>query len=403
MNSFFKFSALLIWFFTTTALASDTQIRGFGTLGVFKHDADNLGYHRDMGLDSTDANSWSFSTDSILGVQVNHTLSDQWSLAGQLVYKNRLDYTFNNSVEWAFAKYTSDTLPLTVRIGRTGADVFMLSEYRNVGFAYLWARPPVEFYGPLAFDYIDGFDLSYNTFLNETFFQARFAFGSVENNFLEKELVIEASPAATTSFLWEVDNWKFHLGYAYIEVDSSPTFFNPLIEQLEQAEFFWPGAAEVKDQIDINGAKFDYYSAGFAYDSADWVAQAELSRIETEGSIFTSSHNAYISLGRRFDDWTVYSIAAISENTDEVYQAPAAPPPLEDLRNFAQRTFSSIAIDQRSFGIGARWDITNNTALKMQWDHIWIKPYGAGLWRENTPSAAKEEVDVISINLNFLF
>lgn len=59
-----------------------------------------------------------------------------------MVGRDRLDNTFENSVEWAFLK--GRLFPkLIVRAGRLGVDVFMLSEYRNIGFAYPWVRPPV--------------------------------------------------------------------------------------------------------------------------------------------------------------------------------------------------------------------------------------------------------------------
>ena len=279
----------------------------------------------------------------------------------------------------------------------------MLSDYRNVGFAYLWARPPMEFYGPLACDYIDGFDVGYSTFFDETFFQMRFALGQIENNFVEKELVIEASPAVTASVLWEVDHWKLHAGYASIKVDKTPSYFNPIIENLELIEPFWPGANKIKERIDIKDTRFNYYSVGAAYDSSSWIAQAELNRIDTQDSIFTSSHSAYVSIGHRFDDWTLYAIAAIAENTNAIYQSPDAPPPFVPLRAVAQDNFDSIGTDQKSFGIGARWDTSNNTAIKMQWDRVSIKPFGAALWDTEHASSKEEKVDVISINLNFLF
>lgn len=403
MTSLFRLSTILVGLLATSVGASDTQIRGFATLGATYHDSDELRLRRDLSYDSAKADRWSFATDSILGIQVDRKFSDQWSAAGQLVYKDRLEQTLNKSIEWAYLRYTPNSLPITIRAGRTGADVFMLSEYRNVGFAYLWARPPMEFYGPLAFDYIDGIDVGYSTFLNDTFFQARFALGQVENSFVEEALVIEASPAVTASFLWEVDHWKFHTGYASINVDKTPSYFQPLIEQLELYEALWPGAAEIKERLDIKGSKFTYYSVGAAYDSTNWIAHAELNRIETSGGVFTSSHSAYISIGHRFDDWTLYSIAAIAENTEAIYLSPAAPPPLEPLRAIAQDDFNSIGTDQRSFGIGARWDLSNNTALKMQWDRVWVKPFGAALWDTDTALSKKEKVDVISINLNFLF
>jgi hypothetical protein len=48
-----------------------------------------------------------------------------------------------------------------VRVGRTDLDVFLLTDSRNIGFAYPWVRPPIELYDLVPVTNSDGIGFSY--------------------------------------------------------------------------------------------------------------------------------------------------------------------------------------------------------------------------------------------------
>jgi len=404
------FFAISIFTFQSAILhAEKTTVRGFSTIGLVKSNSgDDLLYRRNLARTAENSDSWSFKSDTTLGLQVDTVLSDQWSASAQAVYKNRIDQSLENSIEWAYLRYHhSPDDPFSYRIGRLGVDVFMLSEYRNVGYAYLWARPPQEFYSPLAFDYIDGADVTFSKLFDDTFFQARLTLGTTQNNFVYDEVTLKVSPAIATSLLWETDQWKFRLGYARIKLSDPVEFYQPLVDALNASEPVWPDAPNIADNLNLKGKKFDYYTLGLTYDNNSWIVQTELNRVETSNNIFTSSHSAYLSVGRRIDNFTVFGIGSIIENTDDINQVSAplgfAPPQTFALQNIVQEQYDQTGVDQRSLGLGVRWDITHNTALKAQWDRTWVKPDGAGLWAKDSTNTTDETIDTFSINLNFLF
>lgn len=399
-----RFFLAISCLFSLPAFAIDADIRGFATIGAVKHDSQDLRFRRDISFEAEESNNWSFTQDTTIGIQVDKKLSDQWNISGQAVYKKRLENSLNRSIEWAYLHYNPGAgSPYSIRFGRIGTDVFMLSDYRNVGYAYPWVRPPMEFYGQLAFYHIDGGEIRYSTFLDDTFFQARLAAGVTENNFIEKEILFQVSPIITASLLWEKENWRFHLGSALVRLDSSPSIYDPLIYQLNIIEPLWPEAAEIKNRLDLQGKEFHYYSAGISYDSSDWFFQTELNFVGTQNNIITPSKSAYISLGYRFSDLLIYSLAAFTDNTEQIYQVPDTPPALLPVQALIQDSFNQTGLNQKSLSIGARWDISSNIALKAQWDRAWVKPHGSGLWAIDTTINKKEQVDIISINLNYLF
>lgn len=403
------FSSLFFLFQPTSLYAEKTTVRGFSTIGLVKSNSgDDLNFRRNLARTAEDSDSWSFESDTTLGLQVDHTFNDQWSASAQMVYKNRIDQSLENSIEWAYLRYhPSPDNPFSYRVGRLGVDVFMLSEYRNVGYAYLWARPPIEFYSPLAFDYIDGADITYSTLLEDSFFQARLTLGTTQNDFINEDVTLEVSPAIATSLLWESDYWKFRLGYAHIELSDPVDFYNPLIQALDGSTPFWPEAATVADDLNLEGKKFDYYTLGLTYDNNQWVIQTEINQVKTEDSLFTSFRSGYLSVGRRIGEYTVYGLGAITENSDDINQVAAtpnfAPQSLVDLRNVVHDIYNQNGVDQKSLGLGVRWDAFHNTAIKVQWDRTWIKPYGAGLWGKDSSNTTNETIDTFSINVNFLF
>jgi hypothetical protein len=50
---------------------------------------------------------------------------------------------YEPELTWAFISY-APVPDMKVRAGRLGWDVYMLSDSRNVGYSYLWVRPPVD-------------------------------------------------------------------------------------------------------------------------------------------------------------------------------------------------------------------------------------------------------------------
>ena len=156
--------ALSLFAGTCTAQTADPEggglrISGFGTLGLVHAQAPaGWGFLRSVEQPAS-AQATRADIDSRLGFQLNYVATSQVELVAQLLATRRSPHAVAaDSVEWAFAAYRP-TADLALRAGRLNLDQFVMSDYRNVGFAYLYARPPVEYYGSIPSN-LDGADVA---------------------------------------------------------------------------------------------------------------------------------------------------------------------------------------------------------------------------------------------------
>ncbi len=400
--------SLLLAFPSTIMAASmleDARFSGFGTVGLLRGGDEVLGYRRDMAGDGVFDNDWAMEPDTLLGLQVDVPLTGELDAAMQLVAKERPSNTLDESLEWAYLRYRP-TPGLMLRGGRLGLDMFMLSEYRNLGFSYLWARPPVEFYGLLPYHHYDGADIAYATALEEGVLRARLFAGNTQGTilFFSSDVDVDIDSLVGATLGWEFDRWQARLGFATLKQNPSNPGARQLAAALRQVAGLWPEAAGIADDLEVNGSRLYYYSAGFAYDPKPWTVQSEISYIDSGyNNAFSSVWSAYLSLGRRIGPVTVYGLGAMIENPDGREQVPSAPLPLTVLQQQAQAAYDLSFVKQHSLSLGMRWDIRYNLALKMQWERTWVDDYGGLLWQQKQPLTDGESLDTFSINLNFVF
>ena len=121
--------------------------RAFGTLGIAHTQGDGAGFIRDMSQPKgADNRGLDWQLDTRLGVQANLKVSDDFEAAAQIVSRYRNDNNFQPEPTWAYLKYSlNDTAD--IRVGRVGFDAFLSADSRDVGYSFLWVRPPVDYYG----------------------------------------------------------------------------------------------------------------------------------------------------------------------------------------------------------------------------------------------------------------
>ncbi|XQF91864.1 hypothetical protein ACOBV9_09245 [Pseudoalteromonas espejiana] len=88
----------------------------------------------------------------------------------QVVIQDHAYKSFDNFLELAFVRYRP-TRHWAIRAGRLNSDLYLLSEYPYVGYAYLWVRPPHSYYSfaNIASNF-DGVDVEYSKAINDGFY-----------------------------------------------------------------------------------------------------------------------------------------------------------------------------------------------------------------------------------------
>ena len=116
-------------------------ISGFGTGALTMTNSDQAEFNRvnqaaGVGKDAR------LGVDSNFGIQATAKWSDTISFTAQgLVRKNGPNDAFGAELAWAFVKIKLND-DFSVRLGRVGLPVYMISDVRNVGYANTMLRPP---------------------------------------------------------------------------------------------------------------------------------------------------------------------------------------------------------------------------------------------------------------------
>ena len=392
------------------------RLSGFATLGVTRGGNETLGFQRDLERKGVFNGNWTLQTDSLLGLQLDADLTDALSATVQMVYKDRPKASLKDYLDWAFLRYRFGP-DWTVRVGRMGIDLFMLSDYREVGFSYLWARPPVEYYTVLAFNHFDGADVAYSTPAGVGTFTAKMFAGQIDNTFnaFGNTLQFKFKPVVGGTFGWETENWQTRFSISSLKTDLSEDYLSGtlgLVQGLQNASLFWPQATDYLQLINMKNKRFLYYSLGAAYDNRPWVVQSEVDYVDSTSDLMRTFAGGYFSLGYRIGPTTVYGMLAKVKNLKS--RQTISPPPsipgnpvldaqLALLQQSTQTLVDGPNFNQQTASVGMRWDIRYDLALKVQWDHTWVNAYGSGLWDQREILTQDKSLNTFSINLNGVF
>ncbi|MBV5323468.1 hypothetical protein JZU51_01725, partial [bacterium] len=302
-----------------------------------------------------------------------------------------------------------------VRLGRVGVDVFLLSDYRNLGYAQTSVRPNWDFYGFMPIYSLDGADATYTLNTDAARWNIKSQLGRsqadvpmisgasyrfVANNFFDLTVTREAGP------------WRLKAGYATMKAaNEAPldALTGPLALGGIAAAGLGPISAEAASLINamhFKDARIGYVALGASYDDGTWLAQGEMSRLTGDRQILVQGTAAYLNIGRRFGNFTPYAGISGFRPTQ------AAATAINDwsgvgasgLQANAVRALNSPRIDQSTLSLGVRWDFHSQAALKLQWDRIHTKKFGYGIWSPGDNNAlAGERSSLVTATVDWVF
>lgn len=410
-------SLSLVWSLSVGCVYADTDVQfsGFGSVGALHSDSDELLFHRDYTMDGA-GDGWTFNADSMLGLQLNAQFNDNFDALVQLVLKDRASKDLEDALEWAFLRYRPNE-NWSFRAGRLGLDLYMLSEYKDVSYAYLWVRPVPEFYSLISsISRYDGLDITYQRNLDQYLFEAKLAYGSnnAELAGADQNIDIELDAISALTLSLSSQEWLWRLAFARSDTSGDSAQSNLLISAIEAVPpTLWPQAGNIAADIRYENRISEYYAAGVKWDSGNWLMQSEIGYTDTNWELLQPYISGYISVGHRVQDFTLYGVFATVRHTEEVPQLepplalPFLPPQqqaqLQELYQAATYTFMSTRLEQQTTTLGVRWDFAEDLALKVQWDNIDIEPPGSALWIRRSPLMQDDRVQLFSINLSFTF
>ena len=378
------------------------SLSGFGTVGAVGIDT-NEALYVVSGQPRGASKSWSGDVDTKLGVQVNAKLNKMFSATMQVLSKQNGDGSYKPELEWAFAK-AQFSPALSVRVGRMGGAFFAVSDFRDVGYANTWLRPPQDVYGQVPVSHIDGGDVNYQTNLGSATLNLQVYAGKSKAVFEGVDVSMDGMIGFSASV--ELDGGiTLRAGYVdgKLTVDSSS--LKTLVGLLLKVPV--PGAAAVGKQMDATDKKATFTGFGVTLDRDNWLAMAEYTMRRTE-SYVPDTDGWYATLGYRLGKFTPYvTISDLTQKSSNVDNKIPAGVPIPgvapDLKALVDGTLRSQSNQQKTNAVGVRWDAYRNVAVKGQYEQI--KTDGPGLFSSPTPAftAGKNTVNVYSVAVDFVF
>lgn len=359
---------------------SGLKLSGFGTLGYWlSNGPDDLRFRRELGQNIPRLERHHERADSRLGLQLNYQATDKLELVGQVVAREKADSRVFNSVEWAFLKYhpTEDT---QLRLGRVGLDMFMLSDYRSVGYAYNWVRPPTEFYGWIPFYSVDGGDIVKAIPMGEGQLKVK-AFGGETKSALPwgADSYKLRADIVGLGVAWESDEWRLRAFHTRLKFkDGAP--YGDLIPYLQAAAPIWSSGAQYIDDLQLQGQRLTYSVLGAAWDHDGWQVSSEVAFTGAKTTFAPQGTTAYVSVGHRFDKWVPYVSFARSWDSSKL---ELTAPPISALDAVAaniQYAYTSTHTRQYTASGGVRWDVADRMAVKLQWDRTVVAANSTQMW-----------------------
>jgi hypothetical protein len=377
----------------TTATHADPvtfDVSGFGTAALTYADTNKAEFVRDAQPTGAD-NTVSAAVDSLAGVQATVHFSSSLSATAQMVLRRVVSTDYQLDVPVAFVKdqLTDD---LAVRVGRLPLPLFMVSDYREVGFANTFIRPPQEVYGAAPLYTTNGADFLYAHSFGLVQIDSQVYYGQTEIDVPSRGITSRGKREFGGTISVTLGPVTLHFGRA-VERLTVVSPADQLIAALGAAGF-----TALASHLSPHDKPASFTGFGASLDWHNILLQGETTESKNGGFI-GSNRGQYALAGYRiqkFTPYVMYSVHKVISSTTNT-TIPAVGP----LLPLALGVDALIAgYDQHSSSAGIRWDFHNSMDLKLQVDHISFQ--GPGLFA-NVQPGFHSPVNVVGLAVDFVF
>lgn len=227
-------------------LVKRVDVSGFISVRGGQIDAEDVLY-----LSIYDDN-WTFSEESVVGLQVDTRVTDKLSVSLQMKADGITDGV---QLEWGYLEYAFQP-DLKMRAGRLRMPGFMLSEYLDVGYAYPWVQVPYEVYGWLPFNRYEGLDLRYWTSVGAADIRINPYIGTTAGEKLRLgnvEFTDQSSRVAGLDVQVNYDIFTVRAGYSKYQFELRNSVLDRYLGPLVNGVTLVPGIEPYIDEVKIPG------------------------------------------------------------------------------------------------------------------------------------------------------
>ncbi len=380
--------------------AGKLSVNGFGTVGLACFSNEDADFrHNSLSEGAGATRTCDMGLDSKIGLQSQMYVNEYVELHLQGVSYKHSDNSFDPGLTVASIIWRPNE-EWRFRVGRFQNPNFIHSDSRLIGYTQPWVRPPREVYGSLPAYDVDGGDLYFLYQLDEltlTFNTGLYS-ASETLNVSGEPFDAEASDNIYLNVTGNAGDLTWKVGVIYGETSAQPDSITSFVNTL--TFFGQPSLAKEFSHID----KTSYYIyGGFWYESLDWLFTGEYVYSDFE-SYFNENHGAYLTVGRRFNDWLLHGTWAWRTREG-----------LDISRQVVNSQLSAIAagiktvtdLGSHDIGIGINYTVSENMLLKMQLNYIIPEAGSSGASYANTTKdydIYNPDNDILfSLSLDFIF
>jgi len=387
------------------ARASDWRISGFGTLGI-AHASEREADYTSSVFKASGAGAtrrWSTDVDTRLGIQLDATLARRWSAVLQVVSEQGIDNTYRPRVEWANVKYQV-TPELALRAGRIALPAFLMADYRKVGYAYPWVRPPVEGYDVLPVTSSDGVDATLRWSAGPVRNVSQVFYGHSAVTLIEDLHVYgRGGIGISNTSDWGALSVRANVLSAEISSNIGTALFDAF-------NMFGPVGQDLTRRYAMDHKRMTLANVGVNYDPGPWFVMAEAGRTVSH-AFLGATRSAYVGAGWRWNTLTPYAtwarVRAAGTTLGPGLPLAALPPalaPTAAALNAGLNFLLATIPQQTSVAAGLRWDLRTNMALKVQYDRVTPHDGSRGTFINTTPRFQSERTShLTSVALDFVY
>lgn len=369
------------------------RFSGFGTIGFAHTRGDGTAFVRDMSQPKGAANrGLNWELDSRLGVQAMINPLENLQGVAQVISRYRAENNFDPELNLGYLKY-SPTEYLDLRGGRVGYDIFHAADSRDVGFSYLWIRPPLEYYGADLANYIDGGDIVFQMPVGAGISRIKLYSGLARNQVpnlaaqkqwagnITADLGIMQDLAGTRIVGGLIDyhgnNWVLRLSQSNIrilkEIPAGPIDTLAFIRNtaMTQPDPALAGTlTALADDIAFAGKTLKFSSVGIIYEDGPLRTEGAIYHLTSNSLMFSNLTAGYWSVGYRFGKITPYATIAATKSRKSYRATELAGKGVGAAVSVAQFMLTRAEQDRQGYTAGIRYDLADNVALKFQVDFI---------------------------------
>lgn len=401
-------SSLLLTSFSYQAYSSDWenwQLRGFGTLAATYNSDNDADYVRNIAQPDQEQQPWSLSQDSVIGGQVNYRHPDgRFGGTFQAISKYRYDGSYSPDISLAFLNYHfNDTVQ--IRAGRLAPSILLRSDSRNVGYSYLWARPPVEFYGVINPSRFDGLDVQWRHISGQGIYKVKGFWGfSHEKVYGKNDETFDYDDSILSGLTIEreADELTLRASAIGLKLKSEMPAIAQLTAQLNTLAQLYgaPHLSQLAEEFSVEGKKVHYYSIGAIWEPGNWSLQTGVTLFDSNFATFPDLTTHFVSMGYRLGLWTPYVVYSAAES-DTKPQTTGLGPEMDAA--IIDPVTASGQVDQYSISVGTRYELSQSFALKVQYDYVKSEVKEGLLVYSNNPDKWDRDLNVLTIGLDFIF